>query len=238
VSLETGTRLGPYEIVSTIGAGGMGEVYRARDSRLNRDVALKLLPAAFSGDAERMARFEREAQVLASLNHPNIAAIYGVEESVGQRAIVMEFVGGRELAGPMTVDDTLRIARQIAEAIEFAHDKGVVHRDLKPANIRVTPEGVVKVLDFGLAKAFEIADESSFETRLANSPTLSLAATHVGVVLGTAAYARRLTCRPSRRRAGPLTGEGMCGRLAWCSTSCSRANGSLAARRSPRRSRA
>jgi len=167
VSLETGTRLGPYEIVSTIGAGGMGEVYRARDSKLNRDVALKLLPSAFAGDAERMARFEREAQLLASLNHPNIAAIYGLEESVGQRAIVMELVDGREVAGPLPVAEALRIARQIAEAIEFAHDKGVVHRDLKPANIRLTPDGAVKVLDFGLAKALEVADESSWETRLA-----------------------------------------------------------------------
>jgi serine/threonine protein kinase len=188
VSLETGKRLGPYEILSTIGAGGMGEVYRARDSKLNRDVALKLLPSAFSGDPERMARFEREAQLLASLNHPNIAAIYGLEESVGQRAIVMELVDGREVAGPLPVAEALRIARQIAEAIEFAHDKGVVHRDLKPANIRLTLDGAVKVLDFGLAKALEIADESSWETRIANSPTLSLAATHVGVVLGTAAY--------------------------------------------------
>jgi hypothetical protein len=163
-------------------------VYRARDSKLNRDVALKLLPAAFAGDAERMARFEREAQLLASLNHPNIAAIYGLEESIGQRAIVMELVDGREVAGPLPVAEALRIARQIADAIEFAHDKGVVHRDLKPANIRLTSDGAVKVLDFGLAKALEIADESSWETRIANSPTLSLAATHVGVVLGTAAY--------------------------------------------------
>ena len=203
MSLETGTRLGPYEIVSTIGAGGMGEVYRARDSKLNRDVALKLLPSAFAGDAERMARFEREAQLLASLNHPNIAAIYGLEESVGQRAIVMELVDGREVAGPLPVAEALRIARQIAEAIEFAHDKGVVHRDLKPANIRLTPDGAVKVLDFGLAKALEVADESSWETRLANSPTMSLAATHVGVVLGTAAYMspEQAKGRPVDRRA-------------------------------------
>jgi Tol biopolymer transport system component len=181
----------------------MGEVYRARDPRLNRDVALKLLPAAFAGDAERMGRFEREAQVLASLNHPNIAAIYGLEESAGQRAIVMELVEGSEVAGPMPVDEALRSARQIAEAIEFAHEKGVVHRDLKPANIRLTREGAVKVLDFGLAKALEMADESSFETRLANSPTLSLAATHVGVVLGTAAYMspEQAKGRPVDRRA-------------------------------------
>lgn len=188
MSLEAGTRVGAYEIVSTIGAGGMGEVYRARDSRLNRDVALKLLPGVFAADPQRLARFEREAQLLASLNHPNIAAIYGLEESSGLRAIVMELVDGDEVAGPLPVADALRVARQIAEAIEFAHDKGVIHRDLKPANIRLTPEGTIKVLDFGLAKALEIADESSWETRLANSPTLSLAATHVGMILGTAAY--------------------------------------------------
>ena len=203
MSLETGTRLGPYEIVSTLGAGGMGEVYRARDSKLNREVALKLLPSAFAGDADRMARFEREAQLLASLNHPNIAAIYGLEESVGQRAIVMELVDGHEVAGPLPVAEAVRTARQIAEAIEFAHDKGVVHRDLKPANIRLTRDGAVKVLDFGLAKALEIADESSWETRIANSPTLSLAATHVGVVLGTAAYMspEQAKGRPVDRRA-------------------------------------
>src|ERR1700693_4842651 len=147
--LSIGERVGIYEILAPIGAGGMGEVYRAKDTKLKRDVALKVLPEAFAQDPERMARFTREAQVLASLNHPNIAAIYGVEE----RALVMELVEGPTLAGPMAMEEALPIARQIAEALEYAHEKGIIHRDLKPANIKVTPEGRVKVLDFGLAKA-------------------------------------------------------------------------------------
>ncbi len=155
--LPNGDKVGPYEVRGSMGAGGMGEVYRARDSKLNRDVALKILPANFASDPDRMARFEREAQVLASLNHPNIAAIYGVVED---RAIVMELVEGQTLeqriaAGPVPVEETLAIARQIADALEYAHEKGVVHRDLKPANAKITPEGLVKVLDFGLAKAAE-----------------------------------------------------------------------------------
>ena len=160
MTLVAGTKLGPYEIVALIGAGGMGEVYRARDTKLNRDVALKVLPAAFANDAQRMARFQREAQVLASLNHPNIASIYGLEESGGVRALVMELVEGPTLAervaqGPIPLDEALPIAKQIAEALEAAHEKGIIHRDLKPANVKITPEGVVKVLDFGLAKALE-----------------------------------------------------------------------------------
>src|SRR6266849_5382968 len=151
--LSVGTRLGSYEILALIGAGGMGEVYRARDTKLKRDVALKVLPEAFARDPERMARFQREAEVLASLNHPNIAAIYGVEG----HALVMELVEGESPAqsskAPMPFDEAWRIASQIADALEYAHDKGVVHRDLKPANVKVTPEGVVKLLDFGLAKA-------------------------------------------------------------------------------------
>ncbi|MGH9662170.1 MAG: serine/threonine-protein kinase, partial [Bryobacteraceae bacterium] len=174
-----------YEITEKLGAGGMGEVYRARDTRLDRDVALKVLPDRFALDAERMARFHREAQVLASLNHPNIAAIYGLEESGGVRALVMELVEGTTLAGPLALDDALPIARQIAEALEAAHEKGIVHRDLKPANIKVTRDGTVKILDFGLAKALD-DDPAASDAR--NSPTLSLAATRAGVILGTAAY--------------------------------------------------
>jgi Tol biopolymer transport system component len=190
MSIAAGTRLGIYEVTALIGAGGMGEVYRARDTRLNRDVALKVLPEVFARDTQRMARFEREAQVLAGLNHPNIAAIYGIEESGPVRALIMELVEGPTLAdrvagGSVPVDEALPIAKQIAEAVEYAHDKNVIHRDLKPANIKVTAEGVVKVLDFGLAKA--LANETA-ETDMSNSPTLSMAATVQGVILGTASY--------------------------------------------------
>jgi Tol biopolymer transport system component len=175
-----------YRITAKLGEGGMGAVYRATDTKLNRDVAIKVLPEAFAQDADRMARFGREAQVLASLNHPNIAAIYGVEE----RALVLELVEGPTLAeriakGPIPLDEALAIARQIAEAFEYAHDKGIVHRDLKPANVKVTPEGRVKVLDFGLAKAIS-GDGVSADP--ANSPTLTMRATVAGVILGTAGY--------------------------------------------------
>ncbi len=168
----------------------MGEVYRATDTKLNRDVALKVLPEEFARDADRMARFKREAQVLASLNHPNIAAIYGLEESEGTRCLVLELVEGPTLAerikqGAIPLDEALNIAKQIAEALEAAHEKGIIHRDLKPANVKVTPEGMVKVLDFGLAKALE-DDPSSID--ISKSPTLSVAATQAGVILGTAAY--------------------------------------------------
>src|ERR671912_1167698 len=160
MALAPGIRLGPYEITGTLGAGGMGEVYRARDTRLKRDVALKLLPDSFASDAERLARFQREAEVLASLNHPNIAAIYGLEKSDGTTALVMELVEGPTLAdriarGPIPVDEALPIAKQIAEALEAAHEQGIIHRDLKPANVKLRPDGTVKVLDFGLAKALE-----------------------------------------------------------------------------------
>ena len=170
----------------------MGEVYRARDSKLNREVALKVLPEGFAQDAERVARFQREAQLLASLNHPNIAAIYGLEESDGVRALVMELVEGPTLAdriasGPIPLDEALTIARQIAEALEVAHERGVIHRDLKPANVKVTPDDKVKVLDFGLAKALT-GDPTSSSADLSNSPTLNIAATTAGVILGTAAY--------------------------------------------------
>jgi serine/threonine-protein kinase len=148
MALAPGTRLGPYEILAPIGAGGMGEVYRARDTTLDREVAIKVLPDALAGDPERLARFKREAKVLASLNHPNIGQIYGVES----QALVMELVEGTTLNGPLPIDTALHYARQIAEALEAAHEKGIIHRDLKPANIMVTPSGVVKVLDFGLAR--------------------------------------------------------------------------------------
>jgi serine/threonine protein kinase len=158
--LTPGTRLGSYEIVGPLGAGGMGEVYRARDTKLARDVALKILPEAFAADPERLARFEREARTLASLNHPHIAHIYGFEQSGPTSALVMELVEGEDLAqriarGAIPIDEAVPIARQIAEALEAAHEQGIIHRDLKPANIKVRSDGTVKVLDFGLAKALE-----------------------------------------------------------------------------------
>ncbi len=190
MSLTAGTKLGPYEILSPLGAGGMGEVYRARDAKLNRDVAIKVLPEAVAGDSERLARFQREAQVLAALNHPHIAAIYGLEKSGEVEALVLELIEGETLAerigaGPIPLDDALAIARQIADALEAAHEKGIVHRDLKPANVKVTPEGKVKVLDFGLAKTLT-GDRSAPD--VTHSPTLTAAATQAGVVIGTAAY--------------------------------------------------
>jgi eukaryotic-like serine/threonine-protein kinase len=181
--LAPGTRLGPYEILAPIGAGGMGEVYRALDTKLKRDVALKVLPEAFAQDPDRMLRFQREAEVLASLNHTNIAHIYGVED----RALIMELAEGESPKGPMSFDEAWRVASQIAAALQYAHDKGIVHRDLKPANIKVTPEGIVKLLDFGLAKAFTNQREATTST-VENSPTLTIGATEVGVILGTAAY--------------------------------------------------
>jgi len=188
VALSPGTRVGPYEVTAHIGAGGMGEVCRARDTKLNREVALKVLPAAFATDPDRMTRFQREAQLLAALNHPNIAAIYGLEDAGAQQAIVMEMVEGDTLTGPLPIAEALRIARQIADAIEYAHDRGIIHRDLKPANIKVTPDGSVKVLDFGLAKAMDVTSDSMSGVAGTMSPTLSLAATHAGLILGTAAY--------------------------------------------------
>src|SRR5712691_5284065 len=188
--LAVGDKLGHYEVLALLGAGGMGEVYRARDTTLKRDVALKVLPAAFLRDPERMARFQREAEVLASLDHPNIGPIYGLAESDGARALVLALIEGPTLAdrieaGPLAQDEALAIAKQIIEALEYAHDRGVVHRDLKPANVKITPEGVVKVLDFGLAKVLE--DEPP-PTSLTNSPTLTIGHTRTGVILGTAAY--------------------------------------------------
>jgi eukaryotic-like serine/threonine-protein kinase len=188
--METGSRLGPYEIVAPIGAGGMGEVYRARDSRLGRDVAIKILPRIFSDDPDRRSRFEREARVLAALNHPHIAAIHGFEEADGVGALVLELVEGPTLEdrlrqGALPVRESIAIARQIAAALEAAHEKGIIHRDLKPANVKVTAaDGTVKLLDFGLAKALE----PKVEPGVSQSPTLTADGTRVGVVLGTAAY--------------------------------------------------
>src|SRR4029077_9835668 len=190
MALSAGTRLGPFEILAPIGAGGMGEVYRARDNKLGRDVAIKVLPGSFAGAPERMARFEREAQVLASLNHPHIATIHGLEETNGVCALVMELVEGPTLAEriggrAMPLDEALPIAKQIAEGLEYAHEKGVIHRDLKPANVKLTADGNVKILDFGLAKALEapiVAGNPSI------SPTQTLSATQAGVILGTAPY--------------------------------------------------
>jgi eukaryotic-like serine/threonine-protein kinase len=185
--LSAGQSVGPYEIVSTLGAGGMGEVYRAHDTKLKRDVALKILPVDVSDNPERLARFEREARVLASLNHPHIGAIYGVEEADRQRALVLELVEGPTLAdqltqGALSLKETLSTARQIAEALDAAHEKGIVHRDLKPANIKVTPDGIVKVLDFGIAKMRAPGEG------VAEAPTVTTVGTRAGTLLGTAAY--------------------------------------------------
>ena len=192
--MKPGDAFAHFRVVSALGAGGMGEVYRATDAKLRRDVALKVLPAEFVADSERLARFEREAQLLAQLHHPNIASIFGLEESGGVRALVMELVEGPTLAerlerGSLPLDECLSIARQIADALEDAHEKGIVHRDLKPQNVKASIEGRVKVLDFGLAKALDpVAGSSSAASQLAQSPTLTLGATAYGVILGTAAY--------------------------------------------------
>src|ERR1700674_1559417 len=191
MTLTAGTHLGSYEVLAPIGAGGMGEVYQAHDTKLGRDVAIKVLPEAFAHDPERLSRFQREAKMLAALNHPNIATIHGLEQSGGTSYLVMELVSGETLAervkreGAVPVEESLAIAKQIAEALEAAHEKSIIHRDLKPANVKLTPEGKVKVLDFGLAKAF--AGDTTNED-IGNSPTLSQAATLQGVILGTAAY--------------------------------------------------
>ena len=192
MSLTPGTRLGVYDITAQIGEGGMGQVFRATDTKLKRQVAIKILPPAVAADAERLARFQREAEVLASLNHPNIAAIYGLEESGGMTALVMELVEGDDLSqriarGAIPLDEALPIAKQIADALEAAHEQGIIHRDLKPANIKVRADGAVKVLDFGLAKAMEPAAGSS--PSMSMSPTITTPAmTQAGMILGTAAY--------------------------------------------------
>jgi serine/threonine protein kinase len=237
--ITPGSRLGPYAVVAPIGAGGMGEVYRARDTKLNRDVAIKVLPAAFSINPDRIARFNREAQLLAALNHPNIAAIYGLEESSGVRALVLELVEGPTLAnriaqGAMPVDEALHVAQQIAEALEAAHEQGVIHRDLKPANVKLRPDGVVKVLDFGLAKALDSSTGAAFadaprtptpegaDQDVDDLPTEAGHATHVGAILGTAAYMapEQAMGKPVDRRAdiwgfGILLFEMLSGRKAY-----------------------
>src|SRR5215510_8539454 len=188
MSVGVGTKLGSIEITDLLGRGGMGEVYRARDLKLKREVAIKILPDEFGRDLDRVARFQREAEVLASLNHPNIAAIYDLQEDNGSRYLVLELIEGETLAerirrGPIPIDEALNIARCISEALEAAHEKDIVHRDLKPANIKLTPAGQVKVLDFGLAKVHEAQSATDFS----NSPTL-LAESMPGEILGTAAY--------------------------------------------------
>jgi serine/threonine protein kinase len=199
MAIGPGARIGPYEVTSLLGEGGMGKVWRARHSTLKRDDALKVLPDDLASDADRLARFQREAQLLASLNHPNVAHVYGLEQADGVQALVMELVDGATLAdrlmhGPLSLDDALPIARQIADALDAAHDQGIVHRDLKPANIKVRPDSTVKVLDFGLAKltAFDDVTGSAAgpHPHVSHSPTITSPAmmTRVGVILGTAAY--------------------------------------------------
>src|SRR5262245_44868240 len=190
MSVGVGTRLGSLEITALLGKGGMGEVYRARDTKLKREVAIKILPEEFTRDPDRVSRFQREAEVLASLNHPNIAAIYDLQGANGSRFLILELIEGQTLAehiarGPIPVDEALDIAKYICEALEAAHEKGIIHRDLKPANVKITPEGKVKVLDFRLAKALDPAPVSADAT---TSPTLSVLATNAGVILGTAGY--------------------------------------------------
>src|SRR5438552_1930275 len=193
--LTTGTRFGVYEIVAPLGAGGMGEVYRARDTKLNSDVAIKILPDVLVQDPERVARFEREAQILAALNHPHIAAIYGLEHSGSSQCLVLELVDGETLADKLQgtaprglpLNEALGIARQVVDALQAAHEKGIIHRDLKPANIALTEDGQVKVLDFGLAKLDPTRpSESGGSGGLTHSPTLTFAATPAGANLGTA----------------------------------------------------
>ncbi len=194
MSLAPDTLLNAYRILGLLGKGGMGEVYRARDTKLKREVAIKVLLPSLADDEERLARLEREAQLLASLNHPNIASIYGLEEDDGRLFLVLELVEGPTLAeriqeGPIPLEEALRIARQMAEALAEAHEKGIIHRDLMPANVKLTPEGQVKVLDFGLAKAFSgDTTEAGASSELSQSPTLSRQATAGGLILGTAAY--------------------------------------------------
>ena len=209
MSLTPGDRLGPYEIIAKLGEGGMGEVYRARDTRLNRIVAVKAMHESFAGHPERVARFEREAQLLASMNHPNIAAIHGVEESQGATFLVLEFVDGHSLsellkAGAMPVPEAMALARQLGDALAAAHERGIIHRDLKPANVMVTAEGKIKVLDFGLGKSLEAegSSGSGSSTPPANTPTMTMAATQAGIIMGTAGYMspEQAKGRPTDRR--------------------------------------
>ena len=225
--IQPGDKLGPYEVLAALGKGGMGEVWKARDTMLRRDVALKVLPAAFVRDPDRMARFQREAEVLAALDHPNIGHIYGIVDSADSRALVLALIDGPTLAdriaaGPLPIDEALAVTKQIIEALEYAHDRAVVHRDLKPANIKITPDGVVKVLDFGLAKVLE--DEPP-PSSLSNSPTLTLGHTRAGVILGTAAYMspEQAVGRPVDRRSdifsfGAVLYEMLTGKRAFAGT--------------------
>jgi len=221
MTIEAGTRLGSYEILAPIGAGGMGEVYRARDTRVDRAVALKVLPEEFFEDSERRTRFEREAKLLASLNHPGIAVLYSFEEISGRHILSMELIEGEDLAqriasGPLPLEETLSYARQIAEALEAAHEKGIVHRDLKPANVKVTLDGRVKLLDFGLAKIFEgDPGKPGSGPGVTASPTLTARGTAAGMILGTAAY-----MSPEQARGKPVD-KRTSGRSAACCTRCS-----------------
>ena len=220
LALTPGTRLGVYEVTAPARRRGMGQVYRATDTRLKRQVAIKILPPSVAADHDRLARFQREAEVLASLNHPNIAGIYGLEESGGATALVMELVEGEDLAqriarGPIPLDEALPIAKQIAEALEAAHERGIIHRDLKPANIKVRADGTVKVLDFGLAKALEPGGATP--TSAATSPTITTPAmTQAGVILGTAAY---MSSRTGAGQ-GPSTSARTFGHSAACCSRC------------------
>jgi serine/threonine protein kinase len=219
LALTPGTRVGVYEVTAQIGEGGMGQVYRATDTKLKRQVAIKILPSALGADHDRLARFQREAEVLASLNHPHIAGIYGLEESDGVSALVMELVEGDDLSqriarGAISIEEALPIAKQIVEALEAAHQQGIIHRDLKPANIKVRSDGTVKVLDFGLAKGMESPAGSS--PRASISPTLTTPAmTQAGMILGTAAY-----MSPEQARDGPSIGARTCGPSAACCSRC------------------
>src|ERR1700676_5280882 len=225
--LSIGTRVGSYEVLALIGKGGMGEVYRARDTPLKREVALKVLPAAFSSNPERMARFQREAEVLASLDHPNIGHIYGIVESNGSRALVLALIEGPTLedhiaAGPISIEEAVAIAKQVAEALAYAQEHGVIHRDLKPANIKINSDGVVKVLDFGLAKVLE---DEPVAGMIENSPTLTMGHTRAGVILGTAAYMspEQAVGRPVDRRSdifsfGAVLYEMLTGKRAFAGT--------------------
>ncbi len=244
--LSSGSRLGNYEILEPLGAGGMGEVYRARDRKLDRDVALKVLPDEFASDRDRMARFEREAKVLASLNHHHIASIHGLEEAGSMRALVMEVVEGPTLAeriehierGSIPIDEAVTIAKQIAEALEYAHERSIIHRDLKPANVKLTEEGDVKLLDFGLAKALE-GDTGKAQDD-SHSPTLTRGA---GGARGARAtepafsWGRRDTCLQSKPKENPSIVAPISGRSASCCSRCSPAGVCSRARPHRRRSR-
>jgi len=236
MTLDSGTRIGPYEILAPLGKGGMGEVYRALDTKLERQVAIKILPAAVARDPERLARFDREAKVLASLNHPHIAQIYGIEESEYGRALILELVPGETLAqilkkGPLGLPETVRLATQIADAFEAAHDKGVTHRDLKPGNVMITPPSAtarssVKVLDFGLAAVTQPMSSGDPE----NSPTLTMARRNRALF-----WAPQATCLRNRRAACTWIGARISGPSAWCCGRCSRVSACSAARPFPTR---